>query len=353
MNGVPLCGNCHVEIKGDELAHVDDLQRLQRAILGGEAAGATSNTPNETELRERACAEPSNAEAVKAWFEVADAKAVTDFYDQHREHSTKTELLCLLVGSPLYEMRRWQDLIAVADKWMEISEREGTLEESVGRIGGLKSDALNFLGRQPEAVAFCRELVARFPEVASLHCDLSFSLFRVFGRAGENIERLARVAGIPAREIRKAVSETEVREERDAIEESARHASRAAELAPNDFRLVLHASCVLRFRGDYASALRYGKRALALASSDEEKIHALCTIAYVYKHSDLYADARSYLREALEIDDCNVDAIADIAHCFYMEHNEREAVRMAKRALLLDPQNKNCQDIVRCVGRCD
>ncbi len=70
-NGVPLCGNCHTEIKGNELAHVDDLQRMQRAILGGEAVGVASNEPDELQLRERAYAEPSNAEALLAWLQVA------------------------------------------------------------------------------------------------------------------------------------------------------------------------------------------------------------------------------------------------------------------------------------------
>ena len=76
-NGVPLCGNCHAEIKGNELAHVDDLKRLQRAILGGKPVDAARNEPEELELRERAYAEPSNIEAVERWFAVAtDSKAV-------------------------------------------------------------------------------------------------------------------------------------------------------------------------------------------------------------------------------------------------------------------------------------
>jgi len=69
-NGVPLCGNCHTEIKGDELAHVDDLKRLQRAILGGEEAVVATNDTSESVLRERAYSEPSNHEAVEKWFDV-------------------------------------------------------------------------------------------------------------------------------------------------------------------------------------------------------------------------------------------------------------------------------------------
>jgi tetratricopeptide (TPR) repeat protein len=119
---------------------------------------------------------------------------------------------------------------------------------------------------------------------------------------------------------------------------------KAVKLAPDEFAFVSHASSVLLTTCDCASALRYGKRALSLASTDEEKIEALQSIARVYEHCDLFADARSYHRQALEIDDCNVGVMFDIALCFLNEDNEREAVRMAKRALLLDPQNRFLQD---------
>ena len=75
-NGVPLCGNCHVAIKGNELAHAADLKRRQREISGGNAAVDAKEVPSEAALRERAFTEPSNAEAVLTWFEVADDQAV-------------------------------------------------------------------------------------------------------------------------------------------------------------------------------------------------------------------------------------------------------------------------------------
>ena len=53
-NGVPLCGNCHVAIKGNELSHADELKSLQRAILEGETAGGAKSESTETALREQA-----------------------------------------------------------------------------------------------------------------------------------------------------------------------------------------------------------------------------------------------------------------------------------------------------------
>ena len=325
-NGVPLCGNCHTEIKGDEWRMLRDLRRLQQGILGGEASAVASNKPNELGLRERAFAEPSNVEAVEAWFEVANAQAVIDFYDQHHEDATKTGSLCMTVVTRLAAAGRWQDVIAVADKAMEIVEREETPEERVGSIGHFKQHALYELGRLPEAVDFLRELIGRFPKVATLHYQLSWALYITFVREQPPAEAI------------------------EMLEESVRHALTAIELSPDEYSCVSWAPRVLRTKGDYGSALRYGKRALALASTDADKVDALQDIAMTYSANNLYSDARSCLREAMQIDDCNVDVIADMAHCFFMEDNNRESLRMAKHGLMLDPQNELCRDICKRLG---
>jgi tetratricopeptide (TPR) repeat protein len=129
------------------------------------------------------------------------------------------------------------------------------------------------------------------------------------------------------------------------LEEAAQHAVTAAQLAPDDWRIVFWAAFVSKLKGDYAPALRYGKQALALASTVEDKISTLQIIADIYESNNLYADARSYLREAMQIDDCNVDVIGCMALCYYMEGNLREALRMAKRGLMLDPNDKLCQKV--------
>jgi tetratricopeptide (TPR) repeat protein len=322
-NGVPLCGNCHTEIKGNELAHADDLKRRQRAILEGEATHVTTDAPNESALRERAHADPSNAEAVLAWFQVADSRAVSDFYNQHPEDATRTAGHCGYVARCLKTKGQWQDVVAVCDKAIEITEREGTLEASVGDIAVAKWEAMGQLGRYPDTIPFLRQLVGRFPKVAVLHVCLSGLFQQIYNRA-----------------------EKGSREAKDAIEESARHAVDAAQLAPGESSSASQACFLLCVKGDYPSALDYGKRGLALATSGEDKIGALRNIAWVYMSNDLYADARGYLREALQIDDCNATVIGEIAHCFFMEDNTREAIRMAKHGLMLDPRNRDCQQVV-------
>jgi len=77
-NGVPLCGNCHVAIKGNELAHAADLKRRQYVIMGGNTPMNVLGPPSEPLLRKLAFTEPSDAKAVGDWLDVADAKAVDE-----------------------------------------------------------------------------------------------------------------------------------------------------------------------------------------------------------------------------------------------------------------------------------
>jgi tetratricopeptide (TPR) repeat protein len=216
---------------------------------------------------------------------------------------------------------------------MGIAEREGTLERDAERIADAKCGAMGQLGRYFEAVPFLRQLVGRFPRLALLHWMLSASLLDVFNRAGATPQ-----------------ANKGSREAKDALEESVRHALEAAQLAPDRWYCASQACFLLCEKGDFASALQYGKRAFALAPTGGAKVEALQGIARVYRDNDLYADARGYLREALQIDDCNVGVIADIAHCFYMEGNQGEAIRMAKHGLMLDPRNEQCRRICSYCG---
>jgi Flp pilus assembly protein TadD len=89
--------------------------------------------------------------------------------------------------------------------------------------------------------------------------------------------------------------------------------------------------------------MQYGKRALTLASTGEQKVLALMRIAEIYTENELYADARSLLSQALKIDDCDVRVIGNMAGCYAGEGNGQEAVRLAKRGLMLDPDDAVCK----------
>ena len=205
-NGVPLCGNCHVAIKGNELSHADELKSLQRAILEGETAGGAKSESTETALREQACAEPSNEDAVNRWFEAtADSKAVVDFWERHHDEVKASPAARFALLRHLIALGRWQDIITEADgmlavfsdieaKGAEVARREGQDPNVVARqvegvaasLASVKAEALSQLGRHTEAVAFLREMVVRFPESADLHRRLSVALRKLFAQTKDD-----------------------------------------------------------------------------------------------------------------------------------------------------------------------
>jgi tetratricopeptide (TPR) repeat protein len=89
--------------------------------------------------------------------------------------------------------------------------------------------------------------------------------------------------------------------------------------------------------------LKYGKQALALASTNEDTIDALSDLARTYMRNKLYNDARDYLRQALKIDEDNPDVIADMAQCYFIGDNLREAYHVARLGLMIDPDNESCK----------
>ena len=114
-NGVPLCGNCHVAIKGDELSHADELKSLQRAILEGETAGGAKSESTEAALREAGLRGTVQREAVREWFEAtADSKAVVDFWERHRRRGQNVAPARFALLRHLMELGRWQDIIREA-----------------------------------------------------------------------------------------------------------------------------------------------------------------------------------------------------------------------------------------------
>ena len=175
---------------------------------------------------------------------------------------------------------------------------------------------LRELSRPQEAIDFLRRFVARFPDVAELHYLLSIRL------SGANSGRDVAL-----------------------VEESIRHAEKAAKLAGHEYVFVSWAAILLNRNRDYSRALRYAKQSVALATGRDEKIEALTITANVYIGNDLYVDARSYLRDALQIDNCNVAAIADMAHCSIWNTISAKHCGRQGRGVMLDPTNKGCMSI--------
>ena len=329
-NGVPVCGNCHTQVNGNEDAYVDGLKRRQRELLNGGTTVPETQEESEKELRQRAELDPFNTEALVRWFSKAsDPQVVVDFYNTHHLHIPKSALLYAALSAHFEALGRWNDVVQIVDAatLCAVTEEEphNWGAELGVQLAQRKYNAMCELSQWENALDELRKLSAAFSEWAELHAFLSSQLYDGF------VNRVR---------------------DKNLLEESLRHALQAAQLAPDKYSIVSSAVFLMveslaaantwfGVKRDYSSAFRYGKRALALASTDEEKIGALQNIAVIYGTNDLYADARSCLREAMQIDDCNVGIIADLAHCCYMDGDFGEALRFAKRALMLDPNNKS------------
>jgi tetratricopeptide (TPR) repeat protein len=315
-NGVPLCGNCHAEIAGNELAYVEELESLQRQALGATAPGDDRQPRDEDELKRKALENPSDAGTVELWFKRGtDAREIVAFYEKYHGSFRKTPALYAHLAFHLGKLERWRDVIKVADGIIACAQREGTLDKWIRNASLVRYSALVALGRESEGIQVLREAVSQFPSEGYLHKLLSSAL-------------LLQV------------------QYKNASEECLEHARTAASLCPNDFDIVQHAARAMIPAEDFSSALRFAKRAADLARSDEERIESLHTLGDVYSRSELYDEAIKHCRRILEIDDANCDAMAEIAHCLYMTDRMADAYRMAKKCLLHDPENKNCQWLV-------
>ena len=108
---------------------------------------------------------------------------------------------------------------------------------------------------------------------------------------------------------------------------------------------------VLADTGDFAEALRLGNRAHDLAASPNESIQALRTLAFVYECGDLFEEAIPYLKEALRIDEYHSDVLSSLAHCYYMLGRDKDAIRTAKKCLMLDPDDEGANWILNELGQ--
>jgi acetoin utilization deacetylase AcuC-like enzyme len=209
-NGVPLCGNRHTELKDNELAHAEDLQRRQRAILQGQDAGFVYDQDGETALRDRACADPSGAGAVEAWLSnTTDGRAAVDFYARHKQDLVPTTSLCVFIAEHIHALEQWQPLLEVAQDAVRCAEPDGTLETRIEHSVFLTSRAIDGLERFSESAGMLRQVLDRLPESARLHRRLSGTLCRSLSAGNRPI---------------------------GVIEECVDHAVKAAELAPHEFQ---------------------------------------------------------------------------------------------------------------------
>jgi len=309
-NGVPLCGNCHAEVSGQEMSYINQLRELQQKALGY----STALAPTIDEIRQSAEADPSNAEAVEAFLDkVTDPQEAVDFYVKHQNIVVKTAEIATVMACHLNQIGKHSECIKFSDDALNLARKEGKDRKLVYRISSWKVQSMLATGHNLEACSYLESLLSEFADNAELHIRFSQTLAKEHTH-GEPYSDLCLT-----------------------------HALKAVELIPQDPSYLMWASDVCSMNDRLNEAFDFAKKAFAYARDNEEKINAIDNEAWVYSQNDLYDDAIVAYRRILDIDSQNAGAMADIAHCFYMQDRIKAARDMAKRCLLYDQDNQSAK----------
>jgi tetratricopeptide (TPR) repeat protein len=327
-NGVPLCGNCHNDVNSDELAYVNEFELRQQAALQG--AGARESGPvrqPEDELREQAEQDPSDSHKVEQWFSAAsNSQTVVDFYNMHRSRFRKTTRVYVSLAQHLVQLNRHVDALRAAEAAAELARQEPEADRWIEEIAFMKCDWLSALDRIPEALAYLYDLVALFQDHGNP---------RLLGKLHEWI----------------SIMHWRGRDSEANSQKSVEHAIEAARLCPRDVDVLSWAAFVTRASMDYTSSFKYANAILSVAVTRMEKIRGHLDLADVYRRSEVFDQALRELRQVLEMDEKNVEAMSSMAYCLYLDDRPKDALRMAKRCLLVRPDDAACLNLVETIQR--
>jgi tetratricopeptide (TPR) repeat protein len=316
-NGVPLCGNCHAKVSGDELAFSEELKRLQQLLFHGDADLEDDGEVEAEKWRQAAERFPSSIDLVEGWFEVCDdSQALVDFFTRHSKIIPESAFIYCELTTCHAELEQWREVMFAFDAAVRYASKDGTLKDYVDRLASSVYMAICELSMFTKGRELFGHLVRMFPDHAYLHFKYSQLLRKFY----------------------------EENKDEHLLQECVKEAATSVSLAPEEYAYAANAYFASRLAEDFNATLRYAKQSLSLAATDEDKIDSLLDIADAFINTELYKDARRYLREALKMDDDNVAAITDMAFCFLREDNLKEAFRFARLGLMLDPQNEVCQD---------
>jgi tetratricopeptide (TPR) repeat protein len=188
-NGVPLCGNCHAAVNGNEAAYVNDLRRRQEAFVNRDLSHHRPELPSESELKSLALADPANGNVVAEWFITpsSDPEEVVAFYNEHHSQFAKNAMLYIGLACKLLQLKRHDDTIRVTDAAARCAKKEGMVEECASSIARLGLAALLESGRTVDA----EELVAEF---RAKHSDQGGPLAELYGKLAHHLVACKRVS---------------------------------------------------------------------------------------------------------------------------------------------------------------
>lgn len=315
-NGAPLCGNCHAQVTGEEMAHVDQLRELQQRALGVDQESPLTIDV----LRQAAEAAPSDSVAVAKFLNhLDDSREAVRFHTKHQNAIRTTTEVAFLMAYHLHRSGNHLQAIKLADCALKLAFEGGghKAREVVDSLALWKAHSLKALGKTDELVPYLGAFVAEFSDHAFLHWLISQMIAETLPNRGSP--------------------------DCEYPEECVTHALRAASLAPKDSPYLGWACWVCANNGALTEAMKFAQAELRHARDELETIEALHNKATVYEMSDLYGDALAVNREILSIDSENAAAMAHMAHCLFMEGKVKGAADMARRCLLYDADNRSAK----------
>ena len=364
QNGVPLCGNCHTEIKGVELKFVEEFVALQQgsrreshrglvesspsggaasttvqqylniAVSGGSLASFLRNRPDIATLQQRAESDPRNTEYVTAWFcrlrpsggvsvetlqpgqAEDDAKKLISFYEKHHDRFGESADIYFCLADAMIRLEYATDtILEVFDRCHRCANREWAnpedaevLELCIQSMAPMKIDFLCKVGRAQDAFDFLSPLVQKFPENEILR---------------EHLTDLHRRLSLEFRDDGQPPSK-----------ECVQHAMKYAEMRPDFSPAYSWLAFLLTGSRDFPGALKFANRAVETAASDREKAEAFRTIACVHCGANLHENALPFLRKALEVDEHDPETLRVLAHINEILGRTKDAIRFARKCLL-------------------
>ena len=395
-NGVPLCGNCHVAIKDDEMSYVEEFEMRQRGINPSMQRSEPDGYEREAQKR-MAEANPSSSAVVERYFiylcgpenspSSEDANEMIAYYNAHRGQFKKSAMVYGMLAEALAKVGRTDDSLRVLDGALRCAEEGSTVacvessdaaSKLVGSIITTKLELLKGLGRGHDACAYISEIIRRSPDRFELH-QTKVDVMRSMGRNDEAVEYLH---GVVSRfpdhvGLFRAYFDLLIGEGRI---DDATEVVRSARSAPRktlDCFICFRCCCSdqMHFRLTNALSARSEVQSFARRTCHRSGMQRRCSrrlidmptrsvsptqqsitlppmrrgskrfprSALVYISAGLHDDALPYLQKVIEIDGRDPKALAVLADCNRVLGRTKAAVRYAKLSLMYDPDNDQCR----------
>jgi tetratricopeptide (TPR) repeat protein len=121
---------------------------------------------------------------------------------------------------------------------------------------------------------------------------------------------------------------------------------------PNDGMARVNLGYICLKKQIFGESIEHLSRAIRLNNDRKATLYATFYMGLVYLEREMYEDARSFLRKALELGPGLIEAHWEMGRAFYLEGNEppaAEAWRAGVEAGRFNPWGQRCAEAVECI----